>query len=82
MIATACALLGGGTPAAMAQDAPAPRVAVLQHVFDCRTVADNAARLACFDQQVAALETAEGSRDIRIMDREQVRAARRGLFGF
>lgn len=39
-------------------------------------------RLACFDRQVAALESAEQARDIRIVDRETVREARRGLFGF
>lgn len=63
-------------------DEPPPRVAVIQQLLDCRSVADSAARLTCFDAQVAALATAEAAQDIRIIDREQVREARRGLFGF
>ena len=61
-------------------DAPA-RAAVVQQLIDCRAVADPAERLACYDRQVAAFETAETNRDIRIVDREQVRRTRRGLFG-
>ncbi len=66
---------------AFAQDAPPPRPAAIQQLYDCRAITDAAARLACFDRTVAAVETAEGARDIRIVDRAQVRAARRGLFG-
>lgn len=62
-------------------DAPA-RVPLIQQLYDCRAIADPAARLACFDRQVAAMETAESARDIRIIDREAVRETRRGLFGF
>jgi hypothetical protein len=70
-------------PAAHAQngDAP-PRVTVIQQLFDCRTITDPTARLACFDRQVAAIEAAETARDIRIVDREELRETRRGLFGF
>jgi hypothetical protein len=62
-------------------DAPT-RVPLIQQLYDCRAIADPTARLACFDRQVAAMETAEAARDIRIVDREQVRETRRGLFGF
>ncbi|MEQ1686988.1 MAG: hypothetical protein ABL874_00260 [Sphingopyxis sp.] len=66
---------------AYAQDAEPPRVAVLQQLYDCRTIAEPAERLACYDRQVGALETAVAARDIRVVDREQVREAQRGLFG-
>lgn len=51
-------------------------------IVACRDIADTAARLACFDQRVAALAEAKQRKDIVVMDREGVRAAKRGLFGF
>jgi hypothetical protein len=51
-------------------------------IVGCRDIADTAARLACFDQRVAALAEAKQRKDIVVMDREGVRAAKRGLFGF
>ena len=81
MIASALLLMA--TPALAQDDDDAPaRVPLIQQLYDCRAIADPTARLACFDRQVAAMETAETARDIRIVDREQVRETRRGLFGF
>lgn len=67
---------------AAAADAPkqAPP-AVVQKLLDCRALADAAARLACLDAGVAALAGAVENRDVLVADKEQVRAARRGLFG-
>lgn len=59
-----------------------PTAAVVQQLYDCRAITDPTERLACYDRQVAALAAAEGARDVRIVDRAQVREARRGLFGF
>jgi hypothetical protein len=65
-----------------AREAPTPvRAALLQHVVDCRAITDDAKRLACFDTQVAALDAAEKNKQLVVVDREQVRAARRTLFG-
>lgn len=75
------ALLFAAPMAAHAQDAEPPRVQVLQQLYDCRAIADTAERLACYDARVTALQTAETARDIRVVDREQVREAQRGLFG-
>lgn len=47
----------------------------------CRDIAEPAARLSCFDEKVAALQTAQSTNQVVIADREQVREARRGLFG-
>lgn len=55
---------------------------VVDAIVACRDIADTAARLACFDQRVAALAQAKQRKDIVVMDREGVRAAKRGLFGF
>lgn len=81
--AVAGLLLLAGTSGAMAQqaaDAP-PRAPVLAQLYECRAITDPAARLACFDTRVAAVESAEAARDIRVIDRAQVRETRRGLFG-
>lgn len=50
-------------------------------VMKCRTIADDAARLRCFDEASAALQQAAERRDIVVVDREQVRQTRRSLFG-
>jgi hypothetical protein len=61
---------------------PAPaRPQSFEAVVRCRAIADDAARLACFDQAVAALQTAQERRDIVMVDRQQVREGRRRLFG-
>jgi len=78
------ALLAAASSSAAAQErrAVAPeRPEVLNRLTACRTVADPAERLACFDQQVAALEAAEAAREIAVVDRQQIRRTRRSLFG-
>lgn len=57
------------------------RPAVLQKLIDCRAITDDAARLACFDTGVAQLEAAESRNDVVVIDKEQVKTARKGLFG-
>lgn len=66
---------------ALASDRPpVPRtVAALQQ---CRTIADPALRVACYDQAVDALVAATASADVVIVERGEVRKARKGLFGF
>jgi hypothetical protein len=55
---------------------------VLKGFSDCRAVVAADARLACFDKAAAALESAVKSKEVRIVDRQEVRKARRSLFGF
>ncbi len=57
------------------------RPEVLTRLTACRTITDSAQRLACFDQQVAALEAAEQAREIAVVDTQQIRRTRRSLFG-
>lgn len=47
----------------------------------CRTIADAAARLSCFDAAAAAMEQAAERRDLVVVDRQQIRESRRRLFG-
>lgn len=55
--------------------------AIYTDLVACKDVKDAMARLACYDEKVAALQTAQSSNQVVIADREQVREARRGLFG-
>ena len=83
ILAGALALFGPGAVPAAAKDKEAPATpAQVQQVYACRTIADAAGRLACFDRQVAALEQAEQARDVTMFDRAAGQKARRGLFGF
>jgi hypothetical protein len=67
---------------AFAQEQPgAPPPAVFSRVTDCRTIQDNAQRLACFDREVAALAQAQAAREVVVVDREAVQRTRRSLFG-
>jgi len=48
----------------------------------CQQEQDPTARLACFDAAAATIVEASDAGDLRIVDREEVRKTRRGLFGF
>lgn len=60
---------------------PQARPEILQTLVNCRAVADSAARLACFDAQVARLDAAESNKELVVVDKEEIRKARKGLFG-
>ncbi len=66
---------------ALATDPPpvAKPVAALQA---CRTLSNAAERLACYDKAVDGLTAAAASGETLIVERADVRNARKGLFGF
>lgn len=68
-------------PAAAQPSTAQERPQALTRLLDCRSVSAAEARLACFDQAVAALEAAEAQRELIVMDRQQLRRTRRSLFG-
>jgi hypothetical protein len=76
-VVLACA----AAPAMAQAPLPAGRAAALKSLTDCRAVTDSVARLACFDQAAAALDAAERSGDVVVLDRAQVRTAKREAFG-
>lgn len=69
---------------AMAKGPPAleGRPAALKAVVDCRAIADSSARLACYDDAVSKLDTAESSGQVVVLDREAARNVKRQAFGF
>ena len=66
---------------ALAQGPTAERPVVLTKLAQCRAIAAPEARLACFDREAAALDQAQGNGELVIMDRREIRAARKSLFG-
>lgn len=57
------------------------RPAALVRVLDCRALVDPSERLACFDREVAVMEQAEIAKELVVVDRKQIKEARRSLFG-
>lgn len=74
-----------GSPAVAGQHLPATdaqQSTALDAVLNCRSITGAAERLACFDRNIDALQSATAKRDIVVVDREVVRKTRRSLFGF
>lgn len=70
-------------PAATAQATRAPeRPELLSTLIGCRAISGTEARLGCYDAATAALDAAEREGQVVVVDRAQVSAARRQLFGF
>ncbi|HEU5284910.1 MAG TPA: hypothetical protein VFU20_00190 [Sphingomicrobium sp.] len=80
--AAACALLSTAAAAAPRKKAEGGAPAQIQRLLGCRALADAAQRLACFDRETSALDQAMAKRDVVVIDRQRVTAARRSLFGF
>jgi hypothetical protein len=57
------------------------RPEAFEALVHCRSIAEAAARLQCYDTAEAALEQATERHDVVVVDRAQVRESRRRLFG-
>jgi hypothetical protein len=58
-----------------------PRPQLFEALVRCRAIADDAARLQCFDSTAANLQQAAERREVVVVDRGQIRESRRRLFG-
>ena len=67
--------------AAQSGNQPQARPELFEALVRCRAIADDAARLRCFDEAAANLQAAQERRDLVVVDRQQVRENRRRLFG-
>lgn len=81
LLATAAAFAGAVAlhAPASAQDAPANPLAA---VIACGQITDDAERLACFDREVATIESATQTGELVAVDRAAVREIERDAFGF
>ena len=79
-LGTIMALAALSVPAiAKAPPKQSPLVNALQA---CQAIADPAQRLACYDKQAGALLVATSKGDVAVVDKSEVRKARKSLFGF
>lgn len=82
-IAIATILVSGvAAPPLAAREVETPKPQLFQKMVDCRRIPDSAARLACYDEQVAKFEDATAKREVVVVDKEEMRKTRKGLFGF
>jgi hypothetical protein len=79
---TAAAMSAGSAFADKDEKAPKVRPPVFEALVNCRTIVDPTERLTCYDAKVAALEEAEQKEELVLADKESMKEARRGLFGF
>lgn len=80
-VAALAALVPASAPAKpKAQDARSN--ALIQALAACRGVADEKARLDCYDQASARLAEAVDKKELVVMDRQEIQETRRSLFGF
>lgn len=78
-IAAAAILAPAATAAKTAK--PQPRPEAFDALVRCRALTDDSERLRCFDAAAATLQQAAENRDLVVVDRKQIREAKRGLFG-
>jgi hypothetical protein len=54
---------------------------IYQAVLDCKSIADSAERLACYDLTVESMAAASTKRELVVMERSTIKQAEKGLFG-
>lgn len=72
----------GATAPAHAAPRQQPRPEIFTNLLQCRSITDNAARLACFDQQVGAMDSAAQRDEVVVLDKSELNKTRKTLFGF
>lgn len=79
------AFVAGGAANALAQTEPPAAngsVSPLEPIYLCAAKTDPTARLACFDEAVAAIRAKEAKSEIVTFDKQRVEKVRREAFGF
>lgn len=77
------AVVGIATSVSAARKNPPAAISPYVNALDqCRQIADPMQRLACYDKTAPALVTASKSGEINVVDRGELKQARRSLFGF
>jgi hypothetical protein len=80
IIAAVFAVIASSTQARPIPNTGTPQS--MQQLIACRTIADSAQRLACYDREAAAVDKALASRELVVIDKARATAAKRSLFGF
>lgn len=80
-VAAIVALVVAGSAAAKDKDPPR-KSPLINAISACRQIQDPTQRLACFDKASGELIAATEKGDVSVVDRADLRQARRSLFGF
>jgi len=75
-------LTAGGSTVASGKPMPGGMPRSVQTLLDCRSIADSAQRLACYDKAAGTVADAIAKKDLVLIDKERATAAKRSLFGF
>jgi len=81
-------LVAGGLAAVAATGAAAKPIppsappAAVQSLLSCRSIADSAQRLVCYDRAAQGFADAMGKKEVVVIDKVRANEARRSLFGF
>lgn len=81
VMAVAAAALAAPSALPAQKGRPQQRPEAFEALVRCRALADDAARLRCFDSAAATLQQQAESRDLVVVDRKQIEETKRGLFG-
>lgn len=81
-LAIILALTLTASPAASQSEDDFANSALIGKIAECTKITDTAARLACFDREAGALVSAANSGEIKIVEQDSIRKARRELFGY
>ena len=79
MMGLAAAL--SATPAGAADRMPKTESVLIKAITDCRAISVDADRLRCFDAAAGNVAVAVAEKKVYVLDRSQVQATRRTLFG-
>jgi hypothetical protein len=71
-----------GGAAIAARPMPSGTPSSVQSLLACRSIADSAQRLACYDRTTGPVAQAIERKDLVLIDKERASAAKRSLFGF
>jgi len=78
---SASLLVAAATPA-FSQEGSVEADPYLDALKECRSLTDDADRLACFDREVGSVVAASEAGEVRVVDRAEITRTRRSLFGF
>lgn len=71
-----------GSTMGLARPMPSGTPRSVQALLDCRSIAESAQRLACYDKAAGTVAEAVARKDLVFIDKERATAAKRSLFGF
>jgi len=80
-VALGAVILVGATAGMAKKPAAQERPEAFEALIKCKAIADEKARLQCFDAASTAMEQAAANHDLVVVDKKQMRETRRTLFG-